>query len=84
MRGCVMSGRASRAALTANRSDSVPPLVTLPTTVGGADSSRAVAATTAFSVASSDGNAVGSSPLTFADSACADAARVSTSRRPES
>jgi hypothetical protein len=69
IRGAAMSGRLSRAALTARISDSVPPLVTLPTT-SGADvpgpppSSPDAAPTSVFSIASSDGNAVGSKPLT--------------------
>ena len=41
MRGRSTSGRASRAACTASSTDSVPPEVTVPTTSGGASSSRA-------------------------------------------
>ena len=77
-----MSGWASRAALTARISDSVPPLVTLPTTeatpAGPPPSSVAAAPTSAFSIASSDGNAVGFSPLTWADRAWAAAASSSS------
>lgn len=83
IRGSVISGWASRAAFTARISDSVPPLVTLPTTSGAAlpgppPSSRAAAPTSAFSIASSDGKAVGSSPLTWALPAYAAAASSSS------
>jgi hypothetical protein len=76
-RGEAMPGRASRAALTASSTDSVPPEVTLPTAAPAPPSSDAAAATMSFSIASSDGNAVGSSP--FVDAAAPYAASVNSS-----
>ena len=64
MRGAATSGRASRAALTASRIDSVPPLVKMPGVASSPPSREATAPTTARSSATVLGNAVGSSPLT--------------------
>ncbi len=66
MLGRTTSGRASRAPCTASSTDSVPPEVTVPTTVPGASSSRAAKPTSSFSIRSRLGNAVGSSPLVAA------------------
>ncbi len=64
--------------------DSVPPEVTDPAKPSGASSSRPVTATRSFSIRSSDGNAVGSSPLAPANMARACNPRASTSAMPES
>ncbi len=82
--GRSMSGDPSRAARTASSSDSVPPEVTDPTNPAGASSSRPAQPTRSFSIVSSDGNAVGSSPLDAANIASASSPTASASPSPES
>ena len=84
IRGAVISGRASRAPWTASSTDSVPPEVTVPTAVSGASRRAQAKPTSSFSIVSSDGNAVGSSPLEPAYAATAARPTSSTSARPES
>ncbi|WP_277499299.1 MULTISPECIES: hypothetical protein [unclassified Nocardioides] len=78
------SGRASRAVCTASSTDSVPPEVTVPTTGSGASSRSHAAPTTSFSITSTLGKAVGSSPFVAAYAATAARATRSTSGRPAS
>ncbi len=82
--GRATSGRLSRAPCTASRTDSVPPDVTLPTASAGASSRSQAKPTRSFSIASSDGNAVGSNPFEPAYAATASRPTRSTSGRPES
>ena len=78
------SGRLSRAPCTASSTDSVPPEVTLPTADGGASSRSQAKPTRSFSIASSDGKAVGSRPFEPAYAATASRPIRSTSGSPES
>jgi hypothetical protein len=82
MLGDPTSGRASRAVCTASRIDSVPPDVTVPTTVSGPSSSRAACPTSSFSIRSRLGNAVGSRPLLLAYAATACLPTSSASASP--
>lgn len=73
----------SRAALTASRMLSVPPLVNVPW-APGAPSSAATAPTTSFSSRATLGKTVGSSPLTVANAVYASAASSSRPSSPAS
>ena len=82
--GAAVSGRESRAACTASSTDSVPPDVTEPTAVGGAESRSHAKPTSSFSMVSRLGNDVGSRPLDAAYAATASRPSRSTSGSPES
>ena len=69
---------------TASRIDSVPPEVTDPANPSGASSRPPAKPTRSFSICSSDGNAVGSSPLERGERRDRLAADRSASARPES
>ena len=62
----------------------MPPDVTVPTAVAGASSRSQAKPTSSFSIVSSDGNAVGSSPFAPAYAATAARPTSSTSASPES
>ena len=62
----------------------MPPEVTVPTAVSGASSRSQAKPTSSFSMVSSDGNAVGSSPLEPGVRRDRRAADSSTSASPES
>ena len=72
----------SRAASTASRQDSVPPLVTTPAVCGPPPSRPAAMPTTPFSSAATDGKTVGSRQFTGAKARCARAATSSRSASP--
>ena len=76
--------RASRAACTASRIDSVPPEVTVPTVPGGPSSRAAASAIRSCSIRSRDGKAVGSRALVDPYAASASRPIASASASPES
>ena len=84
MLGSAVAGEPCRAASTASRIDSVPPEVTDPAKPSGASSRPPVRATRSFSIRSSEGNAVGSSPFDAANIASASSPTASASASPES
>ncbi len=84
MLGSAVPGEPCRAASTASRIDSVPPEVTDPANPAGASSRPPASATRSFSIRSSEGKAVGSSPFDEANIASASSPTASASARPES